>query len=62
MEAPFARRRVTGALEFLAELDLFATECAATGVWDDELTARRRRLREDVEAAESREGSQMKAL
>jgi hypothetical protein len=35
-------RRVVGALRFLAEISSVAAECAATGVWDDELTARRR--------------------
>ena len=33
-------KRVVGALRFLAELSEAAAECA--GVWDDELTARRR--------------------
>ena len=33
-------KRVVGALRFLAELSDAASECA--GVWDDELTARRR--------------------
>ncbi|HEY6236598.1 MAG TPA: hypothetical protein VIW69_15975 [Candidatus Elarobacter sp.] len=46
----------------LAELSSVAAECAAAGVWDDELTARRR-LREDARAGEIRsEGLQVKAL
>lgn len=35
-------RQIAGSLRFLAELRAVADECAATGVWDDELTARRR--------------------
>ena len=40
-------RRIRGALDFLAELEAVALECAQTGVWDDELTIRRRQ-REDI--------------
>ncbi|HEX3462667.1 MAG TPA: hypothetical protein VHS78_01270 [Candidatus Elarobacter sp.] len=49
-----------GALRFLAELGSVAAECAATGVWDDELTARRRQ-RGDANA-ENREELRVKAL
>ncbi|GAC1578894.1 MAG: hypothetical protein NVS3B7_12690 [Candidatus Elarobacter sp.] len=35
-------KRVVGALRFLAELASIAAECDATGIWDDELAARRR--------------------
>ncbi len=46
----------------LAELSAVAAECAATGVWDDELTARRR-LRVDARAGEVRtDDRQVKAL
>jgi hypothetical protein len=63
MEAPYARRRAAGALEFLAELELFAVECVATGAWDDDLTARRRRQRDDLNGVENRnEGIHVKAL
>jgi hypothetical protein len=51
-------RRVVGALRILAELSAVAAECAATGVWDDELTARRRQR--GVEARS--EDVQVKAL
>ncbi len=56
-------RRITGALQFMSELHAFAAECAATGVWDDELTVRRRQ-RDDARAgAEFRQGEkQVKAL
>jgi hypothetical protein len=55
-------RRVTGALRMLAELSAVAAECAATGVWDDELTARRRQ-RVDARVGEFRsEDLQVKAL
>jgi hypothetical protein len=56
-------RRVTGALRFLAELSSVASECAATWVWDDELTARRR-LRDDSRGAGVRtaEDGRVKAL
>jgi hypothetical protein len=56
MEAPYPRRRAAGALEFVAELELFALECVATGAWDDDLTARRRRQRDEVMLAETRDG------
>jgi hypothetical protein len=46
-------RRVTSALRFLAELSIVAEECAATVVWDDELTVRRR-LRSDVRSVDGR--------
>jgi hypothetical protein len=63
MEPPSTRRRAAGALAFLAELELFAIECAATGAWDDELTARRRRQRDGLGTVENREGSgHVKAL
>jgi len=42
MDSTTENRRVAGAMRFLAELSSVAAECAATGVWDDELTARRR--------------------
>ena len=46
----------------LAELSSVAAECAAAGVWGDELTARRRQ-REDARAGEFRnEDFQVKAL
>jgi hypothetical protein len=55
-------RRITGALQFLSELHAFAAECAASGIWDDELTARRRQ-REDARTADIRQGDkQVKAL
>jgi hypothetical protein len=55
-------RRVTGALRMLAELSAVAAECAATGVWDDELTARRRQ-RGDARLGEFRSDDlQVKAL
>jgi hypothetical protein len=47
MNASSDSRRVVGALRFLAELSAVAAECAEAGVWDDELTARRRQ-RESV--------------
>jgi hypothetical protein len=63
MDSPIASRRVVGALEFLAELQLFADECIATGVWDDDLTARRRRQHEGAQVIEPRqEATRMKAL
>jgi hypothetical protein len=56
-------RRITGALQFLGELHAFAVECAATGVWDDELTARRRQRDDARGAIENRQGEkQVKAL
>jgi hypothetical protein len=55
-------RRLTGALDFVAALHAFAVECAATGVWDDDLTARRR-LRQDLRAGEAAaQEPQVKAL
>jgi hypothetical protein len=55
-------RRVAGALRMLAELSSVAAECAAAGVWDDELTARRRQ-RDDARAGDFRsEDLQVKAL
>jgi hypothetical protein len=55
MEPTPNRRRIAGALRFLADLDAFARECVATGVWNDELTQRRRQRDEtrDTDAAES---------
>ncbi len=51
--------RLTGALQFLAELHAFAAECAQTGAFDDELAARRRQRA----GAETRqEDVQVKAL
>ncbi|MBV8298490.1 MAG: hypothetical protein JO083_02875 [Candidatus Eremiobacteraeota bacterium] len=47
MNASSDSRRVVGALRFLAELSAIAAECADAGMWDDELTARRRQ-RESV--------------
>jgi hypothetical protein len=57
MNATSDSRRVVGALRFLAELSAVAEECASAGVWDDELTARRRQRGADV-----REEQQVKAL
>ena len=56
-------RRLTGALQFLAELHAFAAECAAIGVWDDELSVRRRQ-REDARGAAAirREENRVNAL
>jgi hypothetical protein len=46
----------------LAELSSVAAECAAAGVWDDELTARRRQ-RVDARSGDFRsEDLQVKAL
>ncbi|HEY0393704.1 MAG TPA: hypothetical protein VGD01_04350 [Candidatus Elarobacter sp.] len=62
MNATSNDRCVAGALRFLAELSSVAADCAATGVWDDELTARRRQ-REDSRGADVRaEELQVKAL
>ena len=47
MNATPESRRIAGALRMLAELSSVAAESAAAGVWDDELTARRRQ-RESV--------------
>lgn len=46
MDAPASGRRAAGALRFLAELQAVAAECAATGVWDDEFSTRRRQREE----------------
>jgi hypothetical protein len=54
-------RRVTGALRMLAELSAVAAECAAAGVWDDELTARRRQ-RTDARIELRGDDLQVKAL
>ena len=61
MNATSDNRRVAGALRFLAELSALAEDCAAAGVWDDELTARRRQ-RVDARGVEIREEHQVKAL
>ncbi len=62
MNTPSESRRISGALRILAELSAVAGECAASGAWDDELTARRRQ-REDARAGELRsEDVQVKAL
>jgi hypothetical protein len=62
MNATPESRRMAGALRMLAELSSVAAECAAAGVWDDELTARRR-LREDARSGELRtDDLQVKAL
>jgi hypothetical protein len=53
MDSTTESRRVAGAMRFLAELASVAAECAATGVWDDELTARRRQ-REDTRGVDLR--------
>jgi hypothetical protein len=45
----------------LAELSSVAAECAAAGVWDDELTARRRQ-RVDARGDFRSEDLQVKAL
>ena len=55
-------RRAAGALRMLAELSAVAAECADAGVWDDELTARRRQ-RGDARVSDLRsEELQVKAL
>jgi hypothetical protein len=62
MNATPESRRMAGALRMLAELSSVAAESAAAGVWDDELTARRRQ-REDARAGDLRtEENQVKAL
>lgn len=48
-------------MHFLAELSEIAEECAATMVWDDELTARRR-LRDDVRGVDGFSVGRVKAL
>jgi hypothetical protein len=56
-------KRVVGALRFLAELSAIAAECAtATGLWDDELTARRRQRLDARTGADLAEELQVKAL
>jgi hypothetical protein len=56
-------KRVVGAIRFLAELSAVAAECAnATGLWDDELTARRRQRTDARTAGDIREELQVKAL
>jgi hypothetical protein len=58
MDSKTESRRVVGAMRFLAELSSVAAECAATGVWDDDLTARRRQRDDtrglDLRAAEGK--------
>lgn len=62
MESLSEIRRLHGALRFVNELQAFADECVATGVWDDDLTARRR-LREGAAGDERRgEETKVKAL
>ncbi len=53
MDSTTESRRVVGAMRFLAELSSVAAECAATGVWDDDLTARRRQ-RDDTRGLDLR--------
>ena len=53
MDSTTESRRVVGAMRFLAELSSVAAECAATGVWDDDLTARRRQ-RDDTRGIDPR--------
>jgi hypothetical protein len=63
MDSPIASRSVAGALEFLADLQVFADECVATGLWDDDLTARRRRQHEGAQVIQPhQEATRMKAL
>jgi hypothetical protein len=61
MNASSDPRRLVGALRFVAELSAVAAECARTGAWSDELTARRR-LREDAAATTARRRTVRKAL
>ena len=62
MNVTLESRRVTGALRMLAELSAVAAECAAAGVWADELTARRRQ-RGDARVGDLRNDDyQVKAL
>ena len=61
MNATSDSRRVVGALRFLAELTAVAQECVAAGVWDDELTARRRQ-RVDARGVILHEELEVKAL
>ncbi|HYW53335.1 MAG TPA: hypothetical protein VFF00_05035 [Candidatus Elarobacter sp.] len=62
MNATSDNRCVAGALRFLAELSSVAEECAATGVWDDELTARRRQRDDSRGSGVRAEEIQVKAL
>jgi hypothetical protein len=62
MNASSDSRRVVGALRFLAELSAVAAECAEAGVWDDELTARRRQRETVLGIGEIAEELQVKAL
>jgi hypothetical protein len=62
MNATSDGRCVAGALRFLAELSSLATDCAATGVWDDELTARRRQREDSRGSGVRHEELQVKAL
>ncbi|HEV3089159.1 MAG TPA: hypothetical protein VGX96_18250 [Candidatus Elarobacter sp.] len=62
MNASSDSRRVVGALRFLAELSAVAAECAEAGVWDDELTARRRQRETVLGIGEITEELQVKAL
>ncbi len=63
MNASSDSRRVVGALRFLAELSAIAAECAEAGVWDDELTARRRQRESVLGLSETQaEELQVKAL
>jgi hypothetical protein len=57
-------KRTASAHRFLAELSAVAAECALTaGVWDDELTARRRQRTDARSGGEIRgEEHQVKAL
>jgi hypothetical protein len=54
-------RRLVGALRFIAELSAVAAECARSGAWSDELTARRR-LRDEVAVVAKRARPARKAL
>ena len=63
MNASSDSRRVVGAVRFLAELSAIAAECAEAGVWDDELTARRRQRESVLGLSEAQaEELQVKAL
>lgn len=62
MNVTHESRRLSGALRMLAELSAVAAECAAAGVWGDELTARRRQ-RGDLRFGDRRtDDLQVKAL
>ena len=58
MDSPQHTRRISGALRFVRDLHAFADECAALGVWDDDLTARRRR-RDDVRVDDARTSKEL---